>query len=104
MASRIMFIRPLSKSRRAWTLLEMMVAVAIFTIVSLAMMSLYMFSSRSLSSLASYAALDMANRQAMDQLTAEIRQAKKITDYGTNASSSSITLLNGDGETIQYMF
>jgi prepilin-type N-terminal cleavage/methylation domain-containing protein len=93
-----------NKSRRAFTMVEMMVAMAIFTVVGLAMMSLWMFSSRSLASLANYASLDMANRQAMDQLTAEIRQAKQITDYGTNANSSSITLLNGDGETIQFLF
>src|SRR5438552_1060371 len=104
MASRIMFISPAQKSRRAWSLLEMMVAMAIFTVVGLAMMSLYLFSSRSLASLANYAALDISNRQAMDQLTYEIRQAKKITDYGTNATTSSITLLNGDGESIQYLF
>src|SRR5712691_843746 len=99
-----MFISLPPKSRRAWSLLEMLVALAIFTVVGLAMMSLYLFSSRSLASLANYAALDIANRQAMDQLTAEIRQAKQITDYATNANSSSITLLNGDGESIQYLF
>src|SRR5215471_17496702 len=99
-----MFISSSRNSRRAFTLLEMMIAMAIFTIVGIAMMSLYLFSSRSLASLANYASLDIKNRQAMDQLTYEIRQARQITDYSTNASSSSITLLNGDGETIQYMF
>ena len=85
-------------------MVEMMVAMAIFTVVGLAMMSLYMFSSRSLASLANYATLDIANRQAMDQLTYELRQAKQISDYTTNATTSSISLINGDGETIQYLF
>src|SRR5215471_21829018 len=99
-----MFISSSRNSRRAFTLLEMMIALAIFSIVGIAMMSLYLFSSRSLASLANYAALDIKNRQAMDLMTYEIRQARQITDYTTNSTTSSITLLDGDGHTIQYMF
>jgi hypothetical protein len=89
----------------------MMVALAIFTIAGVAMMSLWLFGTRSLTSLANYAALDLKNRQAMDLLTCEIRQALQITDYTTNSTTSSISLISGGtqddpsaGHTIQYLF
>jgi Tfp pilus assembly protein PilW len=73
----------------------MMVALGIFSICGLAMTSLYVFASRSLVSLANYAQLDISNRQAMDTLTAEIREATQVIDYTTNADMASITVISG---------
>jgi prepilin-type N-terminal cleavage/methylation domain-containing protein len=106
-----MSIKPRSKSRNGWSLVEMMVALAIFSIAGVAMMSLWLFGTRSLTSLANYAGLDLKNRQAMDLLTCEIRQALQITEYTTNATTSSITLVTGGvdtdlshGHSVQYLF
>jgi len=101
-----MSIKPASGTRRAWTLLEMMVALGIFSMCGLAMMSLYVFSSRSLVSLANYATLDIYNRQAMDLLTREIREATVVTDYSTNADMASITVITGstNSHTVTYLF
>src|SRR2546423_1921871 len=94
------------KHQRAWSLLEMMVALGIFSICGMAMMSLYMFSSRSLASIANYATLDQYNRQAMDLLTREIREAKQVSDYSTNSDMTSITIVTGDtnAHTVSYLF
>jgi len=80
---------------RGWTLVEMMVAVAIFSLVSMALAGTYIFSVKSMASMYNYALLDACNRQAMDQLTQEIRQSRKVLAYTTN----SITILsaNPDG-------
>src|SRR5262249_29260206 len=51
-----------------------------------------------------YSVLDQKNRQAMDQLTYEIRQARKVIDYVTNATSSSLVITNGDGDRVTYTF
>ena len=101
-----MFTKPPTRTRRAWTLLEMMVALGIFSMCGLAMMSLYVFSSRSLVSLANYATLDIYNRQAMDLLTREIREATVVTDYSTNADMASITVITGstNSHTVTYLF
>jgi len=99
-----MFIEPRTKRNSAWTLLEMMVAVGVFSIASLALASIFMFSVRSYASLANYAVLDQYNRQAMDQVTFELRQAQKITDYSSNATSRALSILNGDGLTVTYAF
>src|SRR3974390_1733315 len=104
MACRIMFIRPASKANRAWTLVEMMVGVAVFSIAAMALATVFLFSIRSYAAMANYALLDQKNRQAMDQLTYEIRQAQKVVNYTTNATSSSLIITNGDGLQVTYTF
>jgi prepilin-type N-terminal cleavage/methylation domain-containing protein len=100
-----MYINLAPRAKRAWTLVEMMVAVAIFSLSSLGLMSLYVFSVKSMASMYSYALLDANNRQAMDQLTREIRQSDKVLSFTTN----SITIQTADpsgaaGPTVTYSF
>ncbi len=99
-----MCIRLAGRAKQGWTLVEMMVAVALFSLGSMSLMGLYVFSIKSMASMYNYAALDQLNRQAMDQLTREIRQSKRVLAYTTN----SITILtaNDDGSTptVTYSF
>jgi type II secretory pathway pseudopilin PulG len=100
-----MSIKPAPRAKQAWTLVEMMVAVGIFSLSSLCLMGLYLFSVKSMASMYSYALLDASNRQAMDQLTREIRQSKEVVNFSTN----SITILTADpdgsdGPTVTYSF
>lgn len=95
-----MSIKPSSRGRRAFTLLEMIVAMAVFAISALALASVFVFSLRSFAAMANYTTLDQDNRTAMDLLTREIRQARAVVNVSTN----SITVLNGDGVSITYFF
>lgn len=95
-----MCIKPTLEGKRAWTLVELTVATAVFCIGGLVLMSLYIFCARGMASLYNYSLLDQYNRQAMDQLTREIRQAKRVTAYTTN----SVTIVNGDGASVTYQF
>jgi hypothetical protein len=100
-----MFIKLAPRVNRAWTLVEMMVAVGVFSLVGIALMGTYIFSVKSMASMYSYALLDAYNRQAMDQLTREVRQSKNVLAYSTN----SITLLTANedgstGPTVTYSF
>jgi Tfp pilus assembly protein PilW len=90
-----MYIKLAPRGSRAWTLVEMLVAVGISAICGMALMGTYIFSVKSMASMYSYAVLDAYNRQAMDLLTREIRQSKQVVAYTTN----SITILtaNSDG-------
>ena len=99
-----MFIRSAAKANRAWTLVEMMVGVAVFSIAAMALATVFLFSIRSYAAMANYALLDQKNRQAMDQLTYEIRQAQKVVDYSSNATSSSLIITNGSGVQVTYTF
>jgi hypothetical protein len=95
-----MFIKFADRTESGWTLFEMMVAVCVFSICSLALASLSIFASRSMAAMYNYSYLDQENRQAMDTMTAEIRQANQVTAY----SSNSITILNGNNENVTYSF
>ncbi len=94
-----MSIKPQLASR-GWTLIEMMIAIAVFSIGAAALGSTFLFSIRSMAALSNYTALDRMNQQAMDQLTREIRQAKMVANYTTNL----LQIVNGDGDTVYYYF
>ena len=83
------------KTRQGWTLVETMVAVAILSLSGLALMGLYLFCVNGMASMYNYALLDQYNRQAMDQLSREIRQARGVVGYATN--SITIQTANTDG-------
>ncbi len=80
-----MFIRPGASRVRGHTLVELIVAMGVFSISGLALASVYLFAIKSFAAMGNYAALDQSNRQAMDLLTREIRQAKQVTAYSTNS-------------------
>ncbi len=99
-----MFIKPFRTPARGWTLVEMMVAVGLFSIAGAALMTLYVYSIKSFASLTNYAMLDMENRKAMDLLTKELRQARYIKGYASNNVRSSLVFRNGDGYDVTYSF
>lgn len=90
-----------TRKQAGWTLLEMMFAVAIFSIASAAVMGAYIFSLRSFQALSNYSQLDEQNREAVDQLTREIRSAKQVTAY-TNGTSSYLHLVGRFNADITY--
>lgn len=94
-----MFIKSRVQNR-GWTLIEMMVAVAVFSIGAAALGSTFLFSIRSMAAMSNYTALDRMNQQAMDRMTQEIRQAKMAVRYETNL----LEIVNGDGNTVYYWF
>jgi type II secretory pathway component PulJ len=97
-----MFIKR-QKRTAAWTLLEMMIAVGVFSIASAAIGSAYVFSLRSFQALSNYNILDQQNREAMDLLTREIRQANMVSSF-TNGQNSSLTLVDGALRSVTYSF
>jgi hypothetical protein len=82
----------------------MMMGLAVFAIAGLALVMIFMFSVRSYTAMANYAVLDQYNRQAMDTVTFELRQAQRITDYQSNATSRTLSILNGSGVNVDYVF
>jgi hypothetical protein len=78
----------------------MMFGVAIFSIAGGAMATAYVFSLRSFQALSNYSILDQQNREAMDLLTREIRQAW----YVSAKDSRTLTLVDGNRGTTVYSF
>jgi prepilin-type N-terminal cleavage/methylation domain-containing protein len=100
-----MFTKPARRLSRAYTLLEMMIAVSVFSIAGVGLGTMFLFCVRSYASLANYSVLDQYDRQAMDLVTREIRQAKQVTGYTSNALTRSLSFVGGDNnQSITYTF
>jgi prepilin-type N-terminal cleavage/methylation domain-containing protein len=99
MACKIMSIKK-SMQSGGWTLLEMMIAVTIFTIASAAVGSAYLFGLRSFQALSNYSILDQQNRNAMDKLTREVRQARWVEAK----TDDTLILKDGNYDSITYKF
>ncbi len=92
------------KRLRGYTLVELMVGVGVFALSGLGLATIFIFCVRSYAAMTNYAVLDQYNRQAMDQLTREIRQATAFVDSASNATMRSITITNGEGASVTYAF
>ncbi len=78
----------------------MIFAMGITTLLVLVVCSFAIYSSRNFAVLANYVELDDANRLAIDHMTQDLRQARRLV----SASATTLTLEDSDGFTIQYAF
>ena len=70
-----------SKAVRGMTLPEMMVAVAVGSLVLMVIAAVFMTSSRSFAAMGNYVSMDANSRNALDQMTQEIRQAGNLAEF-----------------------
>ena len=97
-----MFIKRGNRTR-GWTLLEMMIGVAVFSIAGAAISTAYVFSLRSFQALSNYSILDQQNREAVDLITREVRQANWVSSFN-NTLNRQLVLVDGDRNTVTYTF
>ena len=88
------------QSRRGMTLLEMMIAGCIAAIVLTAVMLITMYSARSFVAMGNYADLDQASRNALDNMSREIRQTLGLKSY----SSTQLTFQENPSNTLSYIY
>ncbi len=89
-----------SRRRSGALLVEWIFAMGIVVLLALLLTGFLMFSGHSFAALYNYVDLDDANRIAMDQITADVRQANRITAFTT----TSITLDDADGLALRYAY
>src|SRR5258706_9627650 len=79
-------IKRLSSSRKkaGFTLIEMLVAVLIATLVFAVVGKLLIYTARSFLALGNYNDLDQASQNALDVISREIRQTQKLGSFKTN--------------------
>lgn len=86
-------------------MIELLIAIALSSMVLVAVMSLTLFGARSSYGLANYSELDTKSRYALDLLSREIRSATAVIAIQTNYPSCSITLTNASqGATIRVAY
>ena len=86
----------LSRGRRArgFTLIEMMVGVALSSILLALSGSLWLFGSRSFVAMGNYTDLDAKSRSALDLMSRDIRQATAVMGTDNQAGTKSLTVTN----------
>jgi len=82
------------------SLVEMAIALGIASLGMLILGSLSSYTARSMAGLANYTDLDQASRNALDRMSQEIRQTRRLTDGSTNR----LTFEDSDGGTLQYFY
>lgn len=68
----------------AFTLVEMMMAVTLASLLAVVLVVLYMYSTRSFVELANFSDLDNQSRMALNRLSRTVREADAVTDFRTN--------------------
>jgi len=90
-----------SGSRFGWTLVEVMVAMGVGSIILAAVGSVTMYSAKTSLAMVNYSDLDSKSRYALDVITRELREASAVLSFQTNLPTMTLTLTNADlGETI----
>jgi prepilin-type N-terminal cleavage/methylation domain-containing protein len=90
--------------RRAFTLVEMMVSIAIFAIVALALQSAVLLASKAIPDGKSANVSQLAGSRAAERLTAELTFALSVTEMTATAVTFTVADRDNDGapETIRY--
>ncbi len=100
-----MFIEIAHRCReKGLTLIELMISMSIMGIASAALGTMMLFGAHSVAQLSNYAELDASNRQAVDRLTRELRQAQYVSGFNNNTNYSWLTMRNGSHEDVTYSF
>src|SRR5437763_9039902 len=91
--------------RRGMTLVELMFATGLGTLVLAAVMTLTVFSARSFAAVTNYIDLEVRSRGTLDRMSQEIRQADAVTV----CDSTQLTLIgkepvSGAGYTLTYTY
>jgi prepilin-type N-terminal cleavage/methylation domain-containing protein len=94
------------KRRNGFTLVELLVAVAIASMVLTVAMALYIYSARSFAALANYADLDSYSRNTLDVITQEIRQADRLVSGDSQSMTFQFTdpLVPGSSWQVTYIY
>ena len=93
-----MFIRV--QRRAAFSLMEMMVAMAIGTILVGATVQLYLQTNRAFLAQFNYVDLDSQSRETLDRMSQQIRQATALT----NGSSTNLLFIDSDGAMLSFTY
>jgi Tfp pilus assembly protein PilW len=82
------------------TLMELLVAILVMSLVTVVLLILTMSTGRSLVEMVNYVDLDHYNRVAMDMMTRDLRQVQYLKTFNTNV----LTFVDKDGGSLEYAY
>ncbi|MDB6067298.1 MAG: hypothetical protein JWR26_3506 [Pedosphaera sp.] len=83
-----------------FTLVELMIATGLGSLLLLVVASLMVFGTRSFVAMANYLDLDQHSQQTLDQVSREIRQADHLTSFATN----DLAFVDNSGVSVEYKY
>ena len=104
-----MFGKLTPKSRRAFTLTEVLLAMAVGSVIMSALLSFSVYAARSFAAMTNYIDLEQKSQSALDRMTREVRQTQYLQSYGTTlfnnqTITNSVTFVDTDGLMLTYAF
>jgi prepilin-type N-terminal cleavage/methylation domain-containing protein len=102
---KLVFVPEVSQGKRVsgMTLMEVMVSVALCSIVLAMASSMWLFGSRSFAAMGNYADLDAKSRNALDLMSRDIREATRVTGFQNSGSTRWLQVTNAaQGTAITY--
>ena len=92
------------RSRRAVTIMELLIACTITTVIFVALGKVIMTTARSFMAMGNYGDLDRASRNALDILSRDVRQSRQLLTYtpkriSLQANDNSTNIYNYDSST-----
>lgn len=88
------------RGARGFTLVELMVAMALAALLMMVVGTLALYSGRSFAALANYTDLDHASRNALDILTRDVRQTQRLSSFQTNE----LVFVDSDGQPLTFRY
>lgn len=79
---------------RAFSLTEMMVAIAVSGVILTALMSFTVYAAKSFAAMENYVDLEQKSQYAIDTMTRNIRETKSLVSYGTRVLDNGATVTN----------
>jgi|SRR5882757_10714501 len=88
------------KGRAAFTLIELMIATGLGTLMLAVMFAAVVYGARAFAAMDNYVVMNQKSEQALDYLSREIREADHLTAFASN----SISFVDNTGATVQYQY
>lgn len=85
---------------QGWTLVEVMVAMAVGSLVLTAIAMIWVFGARSFVAISNYVDLDAKSRIAVDRMSRELREAEAVLDFQNTGTSRWLRISNAEEGTI----
>src|SRR5687767_11545901 len=89
-----------SQRRRGFSLIEMLIGTAIGSILLTVIATFSLYSGRSLAAIWNYADLNQTSRQALDTMTRDIRQVRRLIDFQPDL----LTFEDSDGQSLYFLY
>ncbi len=104
-----MFGKLHQNSRRAFTLMDMLVGIAVSGVILTALISFTMYAGKSMAGMANYVDLEQKSQNALDTMTSEIRATKFLVDYGTKVQNGAtitnrLTFRDADDQNLTFHY